>query len=758
MDKIFDFKIAEPRIYQKWLDGKYFQATVNSNKKPYTIMMPPPNVTARLHIGHAFNDAIQDIIARFKRMQGYEVLYLPGADHAAIATEALIVKELKKQGINKNDLTREQFMVHVDKWYKTYTEQIKDQIKRMGLSCDWSRFAFTMDESSARAVNTVFKNLYDKGLIYKGDRMINFCTGCKSAISDAEVEYRTETRTMYYVKYLTNNEGKSEGIVVATVRPETIPGDVAVAVNPKDKRYAKLVGTFVTNPMTNTQIPVIADDYVDMKFGTGALKITPAHDPADYEIGLRHNLKPIVVEDLSLDARKRAVETLRVKGAITQEKKYTGNVGVCERCKEPIEPTISKQWFVAMKDLAKPAVDALKSGELVIHPKKYEKTYMHWLNNIQDWCISRQLTSGYRIPIEGETDVLDTWFSSALWPFCTLGWPDNTADFKYFYPTQTLVTAAEIIFHWAIRMIFSGIEHTGKLPFENLVIHGVVRDDQGRKMSKSLGNGIDPVDVINEFGVDVLRFSLIMGTKLDRDPRYSMDKATLARNFINKIWNAAKFYKQMPQTHDIEPGHIMPQFASKQQADDFIASLRPADKWILTKLNTIIKSTTKKYERFDFGVAANELQRFFWNDVCDWYIEESKQTRNKAVFGFVFHKFLKLITPIMPFVAEQIYCHELEWGETLVFDHFPTEFKKFDFPKEAKEFEKYIASIQSQRAAATAEAGKSKQIAHLEKEIARCESMLSNKNFVERAPKNLVDLEKQKLTEYTEQLWNLKKN
>jgi valyl-tRNA synthetase len=729
VEKNFDFKSCETIIYKNWQENQYFRATPNKNKKPYTVIMPPPNVTARLHIGHAFDDTIQDIICRHKRMQGFEVLYLPGADHAAIATEVKIIDELKKQGIDKNTLTREQFMVHVDKWYEIYTNQIKDQIRRMGLSVDWSRFSFTMDKSCAAAVTEVFNNLYKKGLIYKGKRMVNTCPGCKSALSDAEVEYKTIDRIMYHIRY--------DDIIVATVRPETIPGDVAVAVNPADKRYAKFVGKFVTNPMTGTKIPVIADEYVDMKFGTGALKITPAHDMADYEIGLRHNLEPIIVADLGDEARKKSVAHLKKTGALVAEKKYTGNVAVCYRCFRPVEPSISSQWFIAMQTLAKPAIEAVESGKLKIQPKKFEKIYLHWLKNIRDWCISRQLTSGYRIPIEGETDVLDTWFSSALWPFCTLGWPEKTEDFKYFYPTQTMVMAYEIIFFWAIRMVFQGIEHTGTLPFENLLLHGLVRDGQGRKMSKSLGNGIDPVKIIDEFGVDVLRFSIISGTKLDRDPRYSIEKATLARNFINKIWNATKFYSIMQDS----------QFNFK--------NLRPADEWILTKLNATIKSVSKKYEKFDFGVAANELQHFFWATFCDWYIEESKQTSNREVFGHVIETFLKLVSPIMPFVTEQIWTNEFKKGKTIMFEPFPEANKKFNF-KSAIKFDEYIEKKRQDRNAAGESEKNAARIKELENEIKRGNNILGNAGFVKNAPKELVSAERAKLEKYTTELIALK--
>ena len=732
MEKTFDFKTAEAAIYKKCQDTNAFRADVNSKKPPYTTIMPPPNVTARLHVGHAFEGAIQDTIARYKRMQGFEVLYLPGADHAAIATEVKIVEELKKQGINKADLTRAQFMEHVDKWYKIYIAEIKEQFKRMGLSVDWSRFSFTMDKSCADAVNAVFNNLYKKGLIYKGKRMVNVCKGCKSALSDAEIEYKPQERKMYHVRY--NLSGGTGGIVVATVRPETIYGDTAICVNPKDKRYTKYIGLTVINPLTNTKIPVIADDYVDMKFGTGALKITPAHDHADNEIGARHNLETIIVPDELLDDRTGAIKKLRDTGALVKEVKYTGNVAVCYRCGTPVEPTISTQWFVAMGELAKPCIRAIETGELKITPKKYEKIYLHWLKNIKDWCISRQLTSGHRIPVAGETDVLDTWFSSGLWAFCTLGWTENSADFKRFYPTQTIVMGYEIIFFWAIRMIFQSIEATGKCPFENLLIHGIVRDDRGRKMSKSLGNGIDPVKVVDEFGVDAMRFSLIAGTKLDRDPRYSIEKATLARNFINKIWNATKYYTVISGDTGAGAAHCL-------------GELRPVDKWILTKLNNLTKSVTKKYEKFDFGVAANEMQHFFWADFCDWYVEESKQTKNIAVYEFVLCEFLKLISPIMPFVTEHIWCDVLNKKQSIYFEPFPTENKKNNFPRDAKEFEQYIERIKTERNAKTEAENRVKIITTLEKEIQRGENMLKNAGFVQNAPKALVDKEREKLNE-----------
>ena len=733
MDKTFNFAECEARINEKWLAGDYFRAQVNPDKKPYTIIMPPPNITSRLHIGHARTYSIQDAIIRFKRMQGYEALWLPGADHAAIATEARLVKELAKQGIEKSSLTREQFMGHIQKWYDTYTAQIIEQFKRMGFSCDWSRFAFTMDERTTRAVKEAFNRLREKNLIYQGERMINWCPNCRSTLSDEEVDYKPENHHMYHIKY-----GE---ITVATTRPETMFGDVAIAVNPNDARYKKYIGKTVSLPLTNRVIPVIADDYVDMKFGTGALKITPAHDMADNQVGVRHGLAAITVIDecgrmmkseyvpdelCGLDrdaARAKTVELLKKSKLLAAQKSYSGNVGKCYRCFDTVEPRISRQWFVKMKDLAKPCIDALDNG-LAIFPKKFKKVYLHWLNNIKDWCISRQLTSGHKIPIDGETDTLDTWFSSALWPLCTLGWPDKTADFEYFYPTQTMVSAHDIIFFWIIRMLFSGIEYTGKLPFENVLLLGLVRDAQGRKMSKSLGNGIDPVDVIEKYGVDAMRFSLFAGTQLDRDPRYNLEKAELARNFINKIWNAVKFYTMM-ERHKV--------------------TLEAADRWILTKLFQTVKSVTKKYEKFDFGVAASELQSFFWNDVCDWYIEESKRRPNYQVMAIVIENFLKLLHPIMPFVTEEINDEVFGFDESLVTAEFPLAQKDWNSPKEFKEFEKHIAEVKRERAAEIDSRLLEKKIQTLKKEIEKDGALLGNRGFVEKAPKAEVERVKTRL-------------
>ena len=789
MDKNFDFNRCEAEINAKWLGGNMFAASVNPNKKPYTVIMPPPNITSRLHIGHAFTSTIQDAIIRFKRMQGYEALLLPGADHAAIATEAKVVDELRKQGIEKSSLTREQFMEHIQKWYDLYTAQIIEQFKRLGMSCDWNRFRFTMDDQTTLAVKTVFKNWQDRGLIYRGERMTNWCPNCKTALSDAEIEHKASVRQLVEIKY--------GDIVVATTRPETMFGDVAVAVNPNDKRYAHLIGKSVDLPLTGRKIPVIADEYVDIKFGTGALKITPAHDLNDYNIGIKHGLKfvKVIDEDGKLfgdfvpqqfrgmyarDASKAVVRELGNQGVLGKVKPYQSNVGKCYRCQNDAEIALSNQWFVAMKDLAKPCIEALDK-DLFIVPKKYKKTYLHWLNNIKDWCISRQLISGHRIPVDGETDVLDTWFSSALWPFCTLGWPNtDSADYKYFYPTQTLVSAYDILFFWIVRMVFSGIDQTGQVPFNTALFHGLVRDNKGIKMSKSLGNGVDPIEVIDKYGTDALRFSLVSGTRLDRDSRYGMEKAELARNFINKIWNATKFYKML------------------EDKEVRVADYSLADKWILTKLQSVIKNTTKKYEKFDFGLATAKLQGFFWNDFCDWYIEAAKVAPNKRIFGYVLASFLKLINPIMPFVTEQIYCNELGLGESLLREIFPTENKKMSFPKEKKEFDKIIEMVSVIRNAKketpgfkgvvlheafvahqlviekltgvkttvgakfeiiadkeATESARQVKIAKLKAEIARGEAMLANAGFVSKAPKQKIDDEKQKLADNKKMLAEL---
>ncbi len=713
MDKIFDFKTCEQHYNDYWYNQKVFQAHVNPNKKPFTVIMPPPNVTSKLHIGHAFDDTIIDVLIRFKRMQGYEVLMLPGADHAAIATEAKVVTELAKEGLTKQDLTRAEFMQRIEAWYVKYQGEICNQFRRLGLSCDWTRFTFTMDEHCQKEVVKAFNRLYQDGYIYRGERMINWCQNCHTALSDDEVEYCAVKRSIWTIKY--------GALKVATTRPETLFGDVAVAVHPDDPRYRDLIGQEVPLPLTGRTIPVIADASVDRKFGTGAVKITPAHDHNDYAMGERHHLTAVKVIDENgrlfgeavgsyagltvAEARARVVADLREQGLLVSEKPHVSNIGQCYRCHQTVEPTISQQWFVKMRDLAQPAIAALNNG-LTIVPKKFQKIYLHWLNNIKDWCISRQLISGHRIPINGETDVLDTWFSAALWPFITLN--KNPDDFNYFYPTAVLVTAYDIIFFWVIRMVFSGLYHTKQLPFHTVLMHGLVRDSQGRKMSKSLGNGIDPIEVIDEYGADVLRYSLLAGSRLDRDPHYGQEKITKARNFMNKIWNATKFVVAhrdnellvtvlenfIKLLNPLCP-YITEQLWRELGHDNDLAfeafptPIKGSKHWMVTSLNKVIRSTTRRYEKYEFGVAANELQQFFWAEFCDQYIEECKG--------------------------------------------------------------KPTAKVEKTAVVADPQV----KIAFYRAEIARCEKMLGNFNFVQKAPAALVQQEQQKLAKYQELLYNL---
>ena len=712
MDKNFDFKACEAYYNAKWIDNNTFRANVNRDKKPFTVIMPPPNITSKLHIGHAFNSTIIDALVRFKRMQGYETLMLPGADHAAIATEAKVVEELKKEGINKHDLSREQFMERIQNWYDHYQAIICNQFKRLGLSCDWSRFTFTMEDHCKEEVNKAFHRLYNDGYIYQGERMINWCPYCHTALSDIEVEYSEVKRKIWTIQY--------GPLRVATTRPETLFGDVAVAVNPNDKRYQDLIGKTVPLPLTNREIPVIADESVDMKFGTGAVKITPAHDHNDYEVGERHKLSYIKVIDENglmcgdvgkyvgmtiTDARAAVVADLEAAGLLLGTKEHISNVGQCYRCHQTAEPAISKQWFVKMHDLAQPAIQALNNG-LNIVPKKFQKMYLNWLTNIKDWCISRQLISGHRIPIEGETDVLDTWFSSALWPFVTLN--KNQEDFNYFYPTDVLVTAYEIIFFWVIRMVFSGLYHTKQLPFHTVLFHGLVRDSQGLKMSKSFGNGIDPIDIIEQYGCDVLRYSLLFGSSLDRDPNYGDEKITKARYFMNKIWNATKFVLMHKENellvtalesflkllNPIAP-YITEQIwhelghETDLAFESFPTQIKGKKHWMLTSLNKIIRTITRRYEKYEFGIAANELQQWFWTDFCDKYIEECK-----------------------------------------------------DKPK--PKVEKVEKPIDTQA-----------QAEFYRAEIARASRMLNNPGFIAKAPAELVRQEQEKLARFQELLYNL---
>ena len=692
MNKTYDPKAFEERIYSKWLNKKYFHAAPNKDKKPFTIVIPPPNITGQLHIGHALDDTIQDSIIRYKRMKGFETLWLPGTDHASIATEVKIVEKMREEGLSKDSLGREGFLKRAYAWKDQYGGRIVEQLKKMGFSCDWDRLAFTMDERCSRAVREVFVNYYNKGLIYRGDRIVNWCPKCGTAISDAEVEYETEAGHLWHFRYPVVGE-KDKYIIVATTRPETIPGDTAVAVNPSDKRYASLVGKELELPIFGRRIPVVADRYVDKSFGTGAVKITPAHDPNDFEVGYRHSLPTIRVmnDDATMnenagkyagmtreECRKAIVEDFDKLGLLVKIEDHEHNVGHCYRCHSSIEPIVSKQWFVKMKELAEPAIKAVKSGEISFLPKRFEKNYFFWMNNIRDWCISRQLWWGHRIPVfycddcgyvtaskedltvcpkcgkpmRQDEDVLDTWFSSALWPFATLGWPEKNPDLDYFYPTNVLVTGYDIITFWVSRMIFSGLENMGEKPFSEVLIHGIVRDALGRKMSKSLGNGVDPLVLIDKYGADSLRYSLVNGISAGGDIRFSEDKMEGYRNFMNKIWNASRFV--LMNCENVKIKNI-----------DEIKKLTPFDKWILSKLNATTLSVTKFMDKYEVGLAASCLYEFIWNQFCDWYIElsktalysddEEKRSDTASVLVYVLRETLKLVHPIIPFITEEIY-------------------------------------------------------------------------------------------------------
>ncbi len=691
MNKTYDPKTFEERIYKKWTESKYFHAEVNPEKQPFTIVIPPPNITGQLHIGHALDDTIQDAIIRYKRMKDFETLWLPGTDHASIATEVKIVEKMREEGITKDDLGREGFLKRAYEWKDQYGGRIVEQLKKMGFSCDWDRLAFTMDERCSKAVREVFVRLYEKGLIYRGDRIVNWCPKCQTAISDAEVEYETEEGALWHLKYpITDSD---EFIVVATTRPETMLGDTAVAVNPSDKRYTALVGKTIDLPLTDRKIPIVADRYVEKEFGTGAVKITPAHDPNDFEVGIRHNLPVIRVmnDDATMnenagkycgmsreEARKAIVEDFDKLGLLVKIEKHEHNVGHCYRCHSSIEPIVSKQWFVKMEELAKPAVEAVLKKDIVFMPKRFEKTYLHWMNNIRDWCISRQLWWGHRIPVfycdecgwmdasredltvcpvcgkpvRQDEDVLHTWFSSPLWPFATMGWPDKNPDLDYFYPTNVLVTGYDIITFWVSRMIFSGLEHMGEKPFSEVLIHGIVRDALGRKMSKSLGNGVDPLELIDKYGADSLRYSLVNGISAGGDIRFSEDKMESYRNFMNKIWNASRFVLMNCENVTVKPL-------------EEIKKLTVFDKWILSKLNSTTQAVTKFMDKYEVGLAAAELYEFIWNKFCDWYIElsktalysddDEKRSDTVSVLLYVLRETLKLVHPIIPFITEEIY-------------------------------------------------------------------------------------------------------
>ena len=732
-----DPKDFEERIYQDWEEKGYFKPSDDKSKKHYCIMMPPPNVTGKLHMGHALDDTIQDILIRFKRMQGYRTLWLPGTDHAAISTEMKVVQKLKKEGKTKNDLGREKFLEEAWDWTHEYGGIIQKQQRKLGCSCDWSRTRFTLDEGMSDAVLEQFIRLYKKGLIYKGKRMVNWCTSCNTSISDAEVEYREEPSHLWHIRYQITGE-KDKYIEVATTRPETMLGDTAVAVHPDDKRYKELVGKTCILPIMNKEIPIIADEFVEKEFGTGCVKITPAHDMNDYQAGLRHGLEIIEVFDENfkmgdlvpeykgmdlLEARKLIVEKLEEIGALVKTEDYTHNVAKCERCKSTIEPKISEQWFVSMKDMGKRAADSTRNGEMRFIPQRYEKQYFNWLDNIQDWCISRQLWWGHRIPayycdecghtnvaktmpdkcekcgskhLTQDEDTLDTWFSSALWPFSTLGWPnEESEDYKDFYPTQTLVTGFDIITFWVSRMMTQGLEFTDKPPFKDVLIHGIVRDSQGRKMSKTLGNGVDPLDVIDKYGTDSLRMSLILGTTPGNDIRYSDEKVEAASNFSNKLWNASKFV--LMQLEDIE------EFKEKSILDLDTKNMIQVDKWILSKLNTLIKEVTENIENYDLGVAAQKIYDFLRNDFCDWYIEivkprlfdkeDTSRYEVQYILNYCLCTCLKLLHPFMPFITEEIYKTLYHDDESIMISEFPIYHEELNFEREEQTTEEFMNII-----------------------------------------------------------------
>lgn len=706
--KQYDPSQVEDRLYGKWMEEGYFHAVPNSNKKPYTIVIPPPNITGQLHMGHALDNTLQDILIRTKRMQGFSALWLPGTDHASIATEAKIVDAMAREGITKEMLGREKFLERAWEWKKVYGGRIVEQLKKLGSSCDWERERFTMDEGLSKAVQEVFLKLYDKGLIYKGERITNWCPKCNTSISDIEVEYEEQAGHFWHIKYPVKDS--EEFVIVATTRPETMLGDTAVAVNPEDERYRHLIGKTLVLPLVNKEIPVIADSYVDKEFGTGCVKITPAHDPNDYEVGLRHNLPQIrVMDDNAImndnagqykgldryEARKKMVEDLEKLGLLVKIEGHTHNVGTCQRCRTVVEPLISKQWYVRMKPLAEPALDVVRNGTIKFVPERFSKIYFNWMENIQDWCISRQLWWGHRIPayyckecghmmvtgtdpdvcpkcgstrIEQDPDTLDTWFSSALWPFSTLGWPEQTEDLKYFYPTDVLVTGYDIIFFWVARMIFSGMEHMKQEPFKYVFIHGIVRDPQGRKMSKSLGNGIDPLEVIAQYGTDALRFALTIGNSPGNDLRFSTEKVEASRNFANKVWNASRFVL-MNFDENLDFGRV--------DKNKFTV----ADKWILSRINTVTKEVTENIDKFELGLGLQKVYDFIWEEFCDWYIEMVKprlydresegRLEAQYVLNFVLGNAMKLLHPYMPFITEEIYTHLVNDGRSIMISEWP---------------------------------------------------------------------------------------
>ena len=734
LEKTYDPSQIEDRLYRKWEEKKYFHAEVDRSKKPFTIVMPPPNVTGQLHMGHALDNTMQDILIRFKRMQGYSALWQPGTDHAAIATEVKVTEKLKEQGIDKKEIGREEFLKHAWAWKEEYGNRIVSQLKKMGSSADWDRERFTMDEGCSRAVKEVFVRLYEKGYIYKGSRIINWCPVCKTSISDAEVIHEEQDGFFWHINYPVVGE-PGRFVEIATTRPETLLGDTAVAVNPDDERYTDIVGKMLELPLTDRQIPVIADPYVDKEFGTGCVKITPAHDPNDFEVGKRHNLEEINIlnDDATInelggkyagmdryEARKQMVADLDALGLLVKVVPHSHNVGTHDRCKTTVEPMIKPQWFVRMKEMGQAALDIIKTDELSFVPEQFDKTYIHWLENIRDWCISRQLWWGHRIPAWycdecGETivsrdvptvcpkcgcthltqdeDTLDTWFSSALWPFSTLGWPDKTPEYEYFYPTSVLVTGYDIIFFWVIRMVFSALEQTGKSPFKHVLIHGLVRDDQGRKMSKSLGNGIDPLEVIDKYGADALRLTLITGNAPGNDMRFYWERVENSRNFANKIWNATRF--------------IMMNMEKADFSDVKLSDLTIADRWILSKVNTLAKEMTDNMEKFELGIAVSKVYDFIWEEFCDWYIEMVKprlyndedETKAAALWTLktVLIQALKLLHPYMPFITEEIFCNIQDEEESIMISKWPEYTNEWNFEADEAAVDTIKAAVRAIR-------------------------------------------------------------
>ena len=735
LEKTYNPKAIEDKLYSRWCENKYFHAEIDRSKKPFTTVMPPPNITGKLHMGHALDNTLQDILIRYKRMQGYNALWVPGTDHAAISTEVKVTNQLKDEGIDKKELGREKFLERTWQWKEEYGGTIKSQLMKLGSSCDWDRERFTMDEGCSKAVEEVFIKLYEEGYIYKGSRIINWCPVCKTSLSDAEVEHEEQEGHFWHIKYPI--VGTDDYLEIATTRPETMLGDTAIAVHPDDERYQDIVGKKAVLPLVNREIPIVADYYVDKEFGTGAVKITPAHDPNDFEVGKRHNLPEINImnDDAAINenggkyagmeryaARKQMVKELEEQGLLVKVVPHSHNVGTHDRCGTTVEPLIKQQWFVKMEELAKPAINAIKTGELKFVPERFDKIYLHWLENIRDWCISRQIWWGHRIPayyceecgemvvarknpgvcpkcghehMVQDEDTLDTWFSSALWPFSTLGWPEKTEDLAYFYPTDVLVTGYDIIFFWVIRMVFSGYAHTGKSPFHTVLIHGLVRDSLGRKMSKSLGNGIDPLEVIDQYGADALRMTLVTGNAPGNDMRFYKERVEASRNFANKVWNASRF--------------ILMNLEDKELKEPAGIKFRPADRWIMSRCNNLVKDVTENMDKFELGIALSKLYDFIWDEFCDWYIElakyriyhadEDAESANDALWTLreVLKKALKLLHPYMPFVTEEIYGNLVPEEASLMMSEWPVYDDKWNFPAAERIVEHYKEIIRGVR-------------------------------------------------------------